>query len=148
LVLAESIQLYLSIAIGLGQAVALEEEKLLSVVFQLPYFFEAKMKINSPNIIGTENIVWLRADGSESLIEIKIGMPYPLDSDWACPLFLNGIDGRLEDIMGVSSIQSLNLALRLAKQRLSYLLESGERLVYAVDKSCAWDLNVLESTFG
>jgi hypothetical protein len=102
------------------------------------------MRTETPKFIASERILWLQKDGSEQIIEAKIGEPYQRDAQsWACPASLDGVDGRYPDIVGANSLQSLSLALRLVARRLGHLLEDGEQLVYPDDRH-PWDL----STFG
>jgi hypothetical protein len=46
-----------------------------------PEFVEAgeereKLKIENPTFIATEEMLWLRADGTEILIQAAVGIPY------------------------------------------------------------------------
>lgn len=107
-----------------------------------------KLKIENPTIIATEEIIWLRADGDEVLIQANVGKPYEQLGAWACPVALKGVDGRYPDIVGESSMQALHLAIRLVRQRLEHLLDAGEVLVYQNDRDCRWDLDTLNTVFG
>lgn len=106
------------------------------------------MKIESPTIVATEEIIWIREDGGEILIQAIIGKPYEQLAAWACPAALIGVDGRYPDIVGESSMQALYLAMRLIRQRLEHLIEAGEVLVYRNDRKCRWDLDSLNTLFG
>jgi hypothetical protein len=98
-------------------------------------------RTGTPKFIAFERILWLRKDGTEQIIEAKIGEPYQCDAQsWACPASLEGVDGRYPDIVGANSLQSLTLALRLVATRLGHLLADGERLVYPDDRH-PWDLS-------
>lgn len=102
------------------------------------------MRTNTPKFIAYESILWLRSDGTELMIEAKIGEPYQTDSQtWACPAALDGVDGRYPDIVGGSSLQALALAVRLVVTRLGHMLEDNAQLVYPEDRT-PWDC----STFG
>lgn len=107
-----------------------------------------KLKIENPAIIATEEIIWLREDGDEILIQANVGKPYEQVGAWACPAALMGVDGRYPDIVGGSSMQALHLAIRLIRQRLSHLIDAGEVLVYRNDRNCRWDLDSLNTSFG
>ncbi len=106
------------------------------------------MTIENPTFIATEEILWLRADGTEVLIQAAIGMPYREADEWACAVALTGVDGRYVDAVGESSMQSLNLAMRLIRQRLGHLLDAGEILVHQDDRTSYWDLDLLNAIFG
>ncbi len=100
-------------------------------------------RIESPKFIASERVLWLRADGSETIIEAKIGEPYQVDErTWACPACLDGVDGRYPEIVGASSMQALTLALDLLRTILGHMLESNAQLVYPEDRS-PWDMSAL-----
>ena len=76
--------------------------------------------------IAERKMIFENKDGEKKSITIRIGKPYPIsDSEWACPVALEGVYKTLADQHGVDSLQSLNLAIRLAQQLLSYLEEDG-----------------------
>jgi hypothetical protein len=98
--------------------------------------------------IATQSILWLRADGTEMMIEAKIGAPYLVDDQtWACPASLEGVDGRYPDVVGEGSLQALALAIRLIARRLGHMLEDNAQLVYPSDRS-PWDLSSHAAVFG
>jgi hypothetical protein len=104
--------------------------------------------VENPICIATEEILWVRADGTEVLIQACVGIPYKSSSAWACPAALIGLDERYPDIVGESSFQSLNLARRLIRQRLGHLLDAGEVLTYPNDRREQWDQATLDVVFG
>jgi hypothetical protein len=106
------------------------------------------LKIENPTYIANEEILWVRADGTEVLIQACVGIPYKSSSAWACPAALIGVDERYPDVIGESSFQSLNLAMRLIRQRLGHLLDAGEVLTYQNDGSEPWDQDTLDVVFG
>lgn len=106
------------------------------------------MKIENPTYIASEDILWIQANGTEVLIQAWVGIPYMSKNVWACPAALIGLDDRYPDIAGQSSFQSLNLAIRLIRQRLGHLLEAGDVLTYPGDRSERWDLAFLDAVFG
>jgi hypothetical protein len=106
------------------------------------------LKAENPTYIATEEILWVRADGTEVLIQARVGIPYKSSSAWACPVALMGVDEQYPDIVGESSFQSLNLAMRLIRQRLGHLLDAGEVLTYPNDRSEQWDAGTLDAVFG
>jgi len=91
---------------------------------------ERRMRTSAPQFVACEELVWIKADGSETEVVARVGAPYP-DGDGAffCPVELSGVDGRYPDIGGSGSLQSLCLAVRLLSTRLGHLLEDGERIV-------------------
>jgi hypothetical protein len=79
-------------------------------------------------IIAERKMVYENKDGERKSITIRIGKPYPVrDSEWACPVALDGLYKNLADQYGIDSLQSLNLAIRLARQLLLGLEEEGGR---------------------
>jgi hypothetical protein len=78
-----------------------------------------------------------------------VGAPYLAEGAmYRCPVELVGVDGRYPDIAGDGSLQALCLAIRLLATRLGHLLQAGERLVYADDRSTDWDSGSLDNLFG
>jgi hypothetical protein len=55
-----------------------------------------------------------------------IGAPYRQEIDWACPCALFGVEGRYPDIVGVSGLQALSLAVRLLRERIKGMVDEGE----------------------
>lgn len=106
------------------------------------------MTVKNPTYIATEDILWVRADGTEVLIQACVGIPYKSADSWACPAALIGVDERYPDIVGDCPFQALNLAMRLIRQRLGHLLEAGEVLTYPNERSEKWDLRTLDAVFG
>ncbi len=52
------------------------------------------MRTDTPRFIASQSILWLHADGTETMIEARIGEPYQVDGrTWACPAALEGVDG-------------------------------------------------------
>ncbi|MEG2030645.1 MAG: hypothetical protein RR376_08370 [Janthinobacterium sp.] len=106
------------------------------------------MKVVNPAIIATVEILWLRGNGDEVLIQASIGLPYEHSGAWACPAALMGVDERYPDIVGESSMQAIHLAIRLIRQRLGNLLDTGEVLVYQSERDNRWDIESLNAVFG
>lgn len=106
------------------------------------------MRTTTPRFIASERLLWRRADGIETTIVISIGEPYEYDAmSWACPAWLEGIEERHMDIIGISSLQALCLALRYVEQRLGHMLGSHGQLLYAADRS-PFDARLLAALFG
>lgn len=106
------------------------------------------MKADNPTYIASEEILWIQANGTEVLIQACVGIPYKSKCAWFCPAALIGIDDRYPDVAGESSFQSLNLAMRLIRQRLGHLLDAEEVLTYPSDRSERWDMDSLDVVFG
>jgi len=99
----------------------------------------APRRISTPRFIASDDILWLRADGTEALIQARVGEPYQIDAQtWACPAELLGVDGRYPDIVGGSSLQALSLAIKLVATRLGHMLSDNAQLVHREDRS-PWD---------
>lgn len=108
------------------------------------------MRTQTPAFIATASILWLRSDGTEVMIEAKVGAPYLVDEDmqtWACPACLESVDGRYPDVVGQGSLQALPLAIRLIGKRLSHMLEDNARLVHPDDRS-PWEASSCAAVFG
>lgn len=52
------------------------------------------MRVASLAVIATEEFILQQRDGSEVAVHAMIGAPYRNGNDWACPVALDGIDGR------------------------------------------------------
>lgn len=106
------------------------------------------MRTATPKFIAYTHILWLRKNGTEVELSAAVGEPYQTDAaTWACPATLDGLDGRYPDIHGESSMQALSLAIRLIGTQLAHLLDDGEKLVDAQDRS-PWDKQSLAHVFG
>jgi hypothetical protein len=107
----------------------------------------AKSPICNP--IAKQELLWIRKDGSEVTVVAQIGMPYRVDEcSWACPAELLGVESQYPDMHGVSSMQALNLAIRLIRTRLGHLLEDSEALYYPGDGEEKLDTDSMNSIFG
>jgi hypothetical protein len=102
----------------------------------------------TPGLIASEDMLWLRSDGTEAMISVKICEPYKRDDEsWACPVSLDGIHHRYFDIVGVSSLQALCLAISFVWKQLDHMLDSKGTLVDPVDRT-PWDRASLSAIFG
>jgi len=87
------------------------------------------MKTDAPAIAKTE-MTLIRASGERVLIIAEIGLPFQTaDGFWQTPVALHGLDGRLSDICGEDSMQSLSLAVKMVHRRLASVIESGGQLL-------------------
>ena len=87
------------------------------------------MKTEAAPIAKTE-LVRVRASGERVSIIAEIGQPYQSpDGFWRTPVALHGLDGRLCDICGEDSLQSLALAIEMVHRRLASVVEDGDQLL-------------------
>lgn len=106
------------------------------------------MRTETPAMIASRRLVWRQADGTEKIITVHVGTPYFVDSGaWACPVSLDGFDGRYVDIFGDSSLQALCLALSLVETRLGHMLAANDTLLYPEDRG-RFDAGALAALFG
>ena len=89
------------------------------------------MKTDATPIAKTE-FVRVRSSGERITVTAEIALPYQaLDGVWRTPVALHGLDGRLSDICGEDSLQSLSLAVEMVHRRLASLVEAGDQLLDA-----------------
>jgi hypothetical protein len=87
------------------------------------------MKTEAAPIAKTE-LVRVRASGERVSIVAEIGQPYhSVEGEWRTPVALHGLDGRLSDICGEDSLQSLALAVEMVHRRLASIVEVGDQLL-------------------
>ena len=78
------------------------------------------------DIIAERTMLFKSKNGDTTSVNIRIGKPYPVgDLEWACPVRLDGLYNNLAAQSGIDSLQSLNLAIRLANDLLLGLEEDG-----------------------
>jgi hypothetical protein len=72
-------------------------------------------------------------DGDTFSMQLEIGLPYQVQGaefeEWACPVSLTPLFGRLADIHGCDAVQALALAMGLARNLLQQFLQDGGRLL-------------------
>jgi hypothetical protein len=87
------------------------------------------MKTDAPAIAKRE-MFWLRKSGERVPMTVELGAPHQhTDGFWHTPVALHGLDGRLSDICGEDSLQSLCLAVEMVRRRIGSLVELGDRVV-------------------
>ena len=87
------------------------------------------MNTDAPALAKTE-LIRIRKNGERISLGVEIGQPHKAsDGVWHTPVTLHGLDGRISDICGEDSLQSLCLAAGLVHARLAAIVEGGERLV-------------------
>jgi len=71
-------------------------------------------------------------DGAKSRINLLLGDPYPSGFSFRCPVSIQGepLEHKLPDIGGYDPLQSILLAIDLAKGIFSDFLEHGGKLYY------------------
>jgi hypothetical protein len=99
-------------------------------------------------IVGSADFVFLYADGTKRVVQLRIGMPYRIaEVEWACPCELAGFESRYPDIHGGDSMQALCLAVSLVRRRLEDFIEKGGKILDA-DDGTEWPLDSLRAMFG
>ena len=89
------------------------------------------MDSTSFDVIAARYLVGIRNDGTQFRIRLDIGRPYFVrESEWACPVAIEGLGGRLRDISGIDALQALWLAMRLARTLLVAFIEDGGQLFW------------------
>jgi hypothetical protein len=79
---------------------------------------------------GMTTFTCVRPGGGRVSVTIAVGHPYPTsEGDWACPVEIDGLQGRLEDIAGEDSMQALCLAIRTARDLLTSFMADGGRVL-------------------
>jgi hypothetical protein len=82
------------------------------------------------DIIATTELTCIRPTGERLDCRVEIGRPYRVQTgEWACHLSLGELYPSLPDISGEDSLQSLCLALSLARQLLTQFVEAGGRIL-------------------
>jgi hypothetical protein len=72
------------------------------------------------NVIATDQWYFKQKDGSVSSSKIIVGRPRPerknkKDSDWICPIYIEGFTTKVIKVMGVGQVDSLMNAMTLVK---------------------------------
>jgi Domain of unknown function (DUF6968) len=79
---------------------------------------------------GMTSFTCVRPNGERVSVTIAVGHPYPTsEGDWACPVEISGLRGRLEHIVGSDSMQALCLAIRTARDLLASFMADGGRIL-------------------
>jgi hypothetical protein len=78
---------------------------------------EWRMRTSAPQFVACEELVWIKADGSETEVSARVGAPYP-DGDGAffCPVELSGVDGRSQTL--ADQVRCRHSALQFGYSRL------------------------------
>jgi hypothetical protein len=87
--------------------------------------------MHQDSFIAERTLHALAADGRGFEIELGIGKPYQISADeWACPVQVRGLYGKLGDAHGADSWQALQLACQLSARLLEGFVEDGGRLFW------------------
>jgi len=98
------------------------------------------MKTDAPPIAKRE-MFWVRKNGERIPLSVEIGAPRQhTDGFWHTPVALHGLDGRLSDICGEDSLQSLCLAVEMVRHRIASVVEMGDRVVEEDDSDFQFDV--------
>src|SRR4029453_16965098 len=77
-------------------------------------------------LIAEETITALHRSGQRVEVKAGVGRRYPIgDSKGAAPVSLSGLQERLHDVHGASSLQALCLAASLLRQLLTHFVQDG-----------------------
>ena len=80
---------------------------------------------------GLTQLLCVRPGGERLEVTVAIGHPYPTSAgDWACPIEITVLHGRLADIHGTDSLQALCLAIRTAGELLTSFAAHGGRILH------------------
>lgn len=82
-----------------------------------------------------ERVIWAVDKDSRGFdVALMIGKPYQDNDtpygDWACPVAMSGLHGRLADMYGIDSWQALANARQLIYRILTYFVEDGGKLFW------------------
>jgi len=95
--------------------------------------------------IAEERLVAVRPTGERFEVVATIGRPYQRGpEEWACAVSLEGLHGKLAEMVGGSSLQALCLGVTLVRRLLSGFVEDGGKLFYPGTE----DRFALAATFG
>jgi uncharacterized protein DUF6968 len=98
--------------------------------------------------IAEERLTALDRAGRRIEVTAAVGRPYPVSRDeWACPVSLAGLQERLPDVHGASSLQALCLAASVVRQLLTYFVRDGGALRHQ-DGQHAFDIAACFSGIG
>ena len=79
---------------------------------------------------GMMELICVRPNGERVTVTVAVGHPYPtMEGDWACPVEIARLDGRLTDVHGMDSLQALCLAIELVGSRLASFVAEGGRIL-------------------
>jgi hypothetical protein len=77
-------------------------------------------------IVASDEQICRAANGRVFTLTVLVGQPFQeADGVWACPVFVEGLDGKERLIHGEYSLQSLGLALSYVRTLLRGFAESG-----------------------
>jgi hypothetical protein len=79
---------------------------------------------------GKVQLTCVRPNGEHVPVTVAVGHPYPtIEGDWACPVEIAGLHGRLTDAHGTDSLQALCLAIKLVGSLLASFVAEGGRIL-------------------
>src|SRR6267143_1946399 len=80
---------------------------------------------------GITQLLCVRPSGERIQVTVAIGHPFPTAAgDWACPIEITALHGRLPDVHGTDSLQALCLAIRAAGELLASFVADGGRILH------------------
>ena len=85
--------------------------------------------MSDEKLVAQTTLYAIDKDGREFDIYVMVGLPYETEfGAWACPVAIVGLHGRLHDIYGNDSFQSLILAIKLIHNLLIAFVNDGGKL--------------------
>ncbi len=80
--------------------------------------------------IAEQRVIFESADGVRKPGLIRIEKPYEVDETEArCPIVIDGLQERMPDVSGASTLQALALAVWLCTNMLREFVDSGGRIL-------------------
>ena len=84
---------------------------------------------SKPTWLASRTILAVKPDGQATTVTLRVGTPYEISlEEWACPVAMDGLQDGLRDVHGIDAWQTLQLALSLQAQLLSYFIQEGGKL--------------------
>lgn len=81
--------------------------------------------------IATRDLLGTTKEGTRLRIHVRIGRPYAeTKSEWACPVEVEGLAGKLPDIRGIDALQALWLAILIVRELLVGFVQDGGQLYW------------------
>ena len=96
---------------------------------------------DNPEFIAERKLYAVNPAGEKTPFTIRIGKPHAeLDGEhWACPVWLDGLDGRYPDIRGMDSLQAVTLALAFLRSMMNGFAKRGHTFQYSTGRAVSVD---------
>ncbi len=89
------------------------------------------------HVIATRHLVFVGDDGSKEDVFVKIGKPYEINDqkDCCCPYeILSKSHNKLYGMIGIDTVQALELTLKTIKPELEYLERKNKGKLHFLDE--------------